>query len=143
MSTFVVDASVVFKWLVPEVHSTAARRLLEQNHAYFAPDLLYAELANITWKKVRSGYLSREQGERLMRDLTTVAVETISCRELARDAYSLAVASGRSAYDAMYLALAVRLDTQMITADERLANALATLPALAKHIQTVQDFPGT
>jgi predicted nucleic acid-binding protein len=59
VSTFVVDASVVIKWFVPEVHSDAARRLLERSHQYVAPDLLYAETANAIWKKVRRGELSR------------------------------------------------------------------------------------
>ncbi|OFW37311.1 MAG: hypothetical protein A3F70_06700 [Acidobacteria bacterium RIFCSPLOWO2_12_FULL_67_14] len=53
MSLFVVDASVVVKWCVPEVHSDAARRLLAKPHEYVAPDLLFAETANTIWKKMR------------------------------------------------------------------------------------------
>lgn len=140
MSVFVVDASVVIKWLIPEVDSAAARRLLEKDYTYFAPDLLFAELANTTWKKVRGGHLSHEQGQRLMADFGTIAVESIPCRALARDAYSLAVSTGRSAYDALYLALAMRLDTQMITADERLANALGANRPLSAHIVSLQHF---
>ncbi len=141
MSVFVVDASVVIKWFIPEVDSAAARRLLDQDHTYFAPDLLFAEMANITWKKVRAGHLSPTQGERLMSDFETIAVETVSCRALARDAHSLALTTGRSAYDALYLALAVRLDTQMITADERLVNAVGAIPALSAHIASLQHLP--
>ena len=140
MSVYVVDASVVTKWFIPEVDSAAAQRLLDQDHTYFAPDLLFAELANTTWKKVRAGHLSPAQGERLMADFGAIAVETIPCRALARDAHSLAVSTGRSAYDALYVALAMRLDTQMITADERLANALCAIPALSAHIASLQHF---
>jgi predicted nucleic acid-binding protein len=39
VSAFVVDASVVVKWFVPEIHSDAARRLLVLPHEYVAPDL--------------------------------------------------------------------------------------------------------
>ena len=46
MSVFVVDASVVVKWFVPEVHSDASQRLLILPHEYVAPDLLFAEAAN-------------------------------------------------------------------------------------------------
>jgi predicted nucleic acid-binding protein len=140
VSVLVIDASVVIKWFIPEVDSAAARRLLDQDHTYFAPDLLFAELANITWKKVRGGHLSHAQGERLMADFGKIAVETISCRALARDAYSLAVNTGRSGYDALYLALAMRLDTQMVTADERLANALSAIPAFSGHIASLHHF---
>jgi predicted nucleic acid-binding protein len=142
MSIFVVDASVVIKWFVPEIHSDAARRLLDQDHQYFAPDLLFAETANAIWKKVRRGELSSRQSQRLVTDFGAIAVETIPCRALTDDAYALAISTGSSVYDALYLALAVRLDTRMITADERLANTLAAMPVAASHVQTIQDFRG-
>jgi predicted nucleic acid-binding protein len=133
---------VVIKWFVPEIDSEAARRLLELDHDYFAPDLLFAETANVIWKKIRRGELSVSQGQRLAKDLEAIAVEAIPCRALANDACLLANATRRSVYDAMYLALAVRLDTRMITADQRLANTLATMPLVASPIQTIQDFDG-
>ena len=43
MSVFVVDASVVIKWFVPEIHSDAAGRLLAMAHEYVAPDLLFSK----------------------------------------------------------------------------------------------------
>jgi predicted nucleic acid-binding protein len=42
----------------------------------------------------------------------------------------------------MYLTLAVQLETRMITADERLARALAAIPLIATHVQAVQAFSG-
>ena len=35
VSAFIVDASVVVKWFVPEIHTDAARRLLTLPHEYF------------------------------------------------------------------------------------------------------------
>jgi predicted nucleic acid-binding protein len=142
VSTFVVDASVVIKWFVPEVHGDAARRLLEYSHQYVAPDLLFAETANAIWKRVRHGELSSRHAQRLVTDLGRVAVETVSCRALAADAHALATRIGRTVYDAMYLTLAVRLETRMITADERLARSLAAIPLVATHVQAVQTFSG-
>ena len=113
MSTFVVDASVVIKWFVGEIHSDAARRLLEYSHQYVAPDLVFAETANAIWKKVRRGELSPEHGQRLVTDFGRVAVETDSCRALAIDAHALATRIGRTVYDSMYLTLAVRLMLNM------------------------------
>jgi predicted nucleic acid-binding protein len=43
-------------------------------------------------------------------------------------------------YDSTYVALAVRLDTRLITADDRLEAALKMIPAVAEHIQLVQNF---
>jgi predicted nucleic acid-binding protein len=41
---------------------------------------------------------------------------------------------------ATYVALAVRLDTQLITGDDRLARSLASHPMLASHLRSVEDF---
>ena len=140
MSVFVVDASVVVKWFVPEIHSEAARRLLALPHEYVAPDLLFAETANTIWKKIRRKELTAEEGQHLVADIGRIAVETVSCRALAEDAHALANATGRTVYDAMYVALAVRLNTRLITADDRLETAARHVPAVAGHIQLVQTF---
>jgi predicted nucleic acid-binding protein len=142
MSVFVVDVSVVVKWFVPEVYSEAAKRLLGEANDYFAPDLLFAETANTVWKKTRRRELSLDEGKRLVMDIGRIAVETVSCRVLAEDAHVLANAIERPVYDALYVALAVRLDTRMITADDRLEAALRAFPALAAHVQHVRAFDG-
>jgi predicted nucleic acid-binding protein len=140
VSVFVVDASVVVKWFVPEIHSSAARRLLTLPNEYVAPDLLFAETANTIWKKIRRKELTAQEGRQLVADIGRIAVETVSCRALAEDAYALASATGRTVYDTMYVALAVRLNTRAITADDRLEAALRNVPAVANHIQLVQTF---
>ena len=138
MSVFVVDASVVVKWFVPEIHSDAARRLLALPHEYIAPDLLFAETANTIWKKIRRKELTAEEGKQLVADIGRIAVETVSCRALAEDAHVLANATGRTVYDSMYVALAEKRGS--ITADNRLEAALRNVPAVAGHIQLVQTF---
>ena len=140
MSVFIVDASVVVKWFVPEIHSAAARRLLALPHEYIAPDLLFAETANTIWKKIRRKELTNEDGQRLVADIGRIAVDTFPCRVLAEDAHALANATGRTVYDAMYVALAVRFDTRLLTADDRLDAALKAVPAIASHIQLVQTL---
>lgn len=140
MSVFVVDASVVVKWFVPEIHSDAARRLLVLPHEYVAPDLLFAETVSTIWKKIRRQELTAEEGQQLVADIGRIAVEGVSCRALAEDAHALADATGRTVYDSMYVALAVRLETRAITADDRLEAALKRIPAVAGHIQLIQTF---
>jgi predicted nucleic acid-binding protein len=128
------------KWFVPEIHSDKARGLLAAPHEYVAPDLLFAETANTIWKKIRRQELTRDEGRRLVADIGRIAVETVPCRALADDAQALAHATGRTVYDCMYLALAVRLNTRSITADDRLEAALRKFPAVADHVQLVQTF---
>lgn len=142
MSVFVVDASLVIKWFVPEIDSEAARRWLDAPHDYIAPDLLFPETGNTVWKKVRRGELSPEEGQRLVDDLSVIAVEAVAMRALLPDAHALALRTGITVYDATYLTLAVRLDTQVITGDDRFARRLADDPLLAPHVRTMRDFEG-
>ena len=140
MSVFVVDASLVIKWFVPEVDSEAARRWLDAPHDYVAPDLLFPETGNTVWKKVRRGELSPDEGQQLVTDLSVIAVEAVSMRGLLPDAHTLALRTGITVYDATYLALAVRLETQVITGDDRFARRLADYPLLAPHVRALKDF---
>ena len=59
MSVFVVDVSVVMKWMLPEPLSTEAVRLQSPSHQLHAPSFFGIELANVLWKKVRQRLLSR------------------------------------------------------------------------------------
>jgi predicted nucleic acid-binding protein len=52
-------------------------------------------------------------------------IPTISTRDLLRQAAHLAHATGCSVYDGMYVALALVSGHPLLTADERLANALS------------------
>jgi predicted nucleic acid-binding protein len=135
MSVLVVDPSVVIKWFVPETRSEAARRLLRASHEYFAPDLLFAEIASVVARKVRRSELTPRDGSRLVDDIGKCAIVSVPCRGLSPDAQAIAAATGRTVYDAMYLALAVRLKTKLITADEPLWRAVSGVAILAVHIE--------
>jgi predicted nucleic acid-binding protein len=140
VSVFVVDASLVIKWFIPEIHSEAARRWLDPSHDYLAPDLLFSEAGNTVWKKVRRKELAEAEGRHLVTDIAQVAVETVAIRSLLQDALALALTVGITVYDAMYLALAVRLETEVITGDDRFADKIAEHPLLVPHVRRLQDF---
>ena len=140
MTPLVVDASVVIKWALPEVLGEAALRLLAESESFIAPDFLFAETANAIRKTVRRGEISAEAGLLLIAEIDTVEIEPVSCRNLASQAYEIAVTHGRSVYDSMYVALAMQRNTRLITADDRLFNALANVPKIAPHIQSLRDY---
>lgn len=140
MSVFVVDASLVIKWFVPEIHSEAARRRLGARHDYLAPDIVFPEVANVVWKKVRRKELDPDDGRQLVATFGRVAVEPVATRSLLPDALTLALTAGVTVHDAMYLTLAVRLETAVITGDDRLADKIAEYPLLAPHVRRLMNF---
>lgn len=118
MTRWVVDASVAAKWLAPEPGSDAADALLEDD--LFAPDLLYAEVANILWKKVSRGEMTPQAAELAARWLLQVPLRMHDGAGLLLRSTVLARQLNHPAYDCFYLALAERLDCRLVTADRRL-----------------------
>ena len=132
MKPFVLDASVAAKWMLPakaELLRPQAYRLLD---AYgvgdinlIVPDIFWAECGNIVWKAVRQQRFGRDEAEIAILSMLNRSIPTVPSATLLPKALSIAIDFGRSVYDCLYVALAVRSQTQLITADERLANALA------------------
>lgn len=132
MNTLVVDASVAAKWFLPaedEPHANTAARLLKRyvsgDVRFIVPDLFWAELGNIFWKAVRQGRWSRSRAEEAIRLVQTRSFPTIPTKKLLEDALQISTSFDRSVYDSLYVALAIVSNATLITADERLANALA------------------
>jgi predicted nucleic acid-binding protein len=127
-----VDASVAFKWLIPdsaEEDVPAAKALLvdhmEGRLQIAVPSLLYYEVANILLFG-RSRPPVDEAAEALS-DLFSIPLLLVSPEPAAADAaLRLALRHGLSYYDATYVALAEALDCALVTADQRLARRVRT-----------------
>lgn len=122
--TTVVDASVVVQWYMPEVDSDRAVALLEQawrgERELLAPDLLFVEVANAAWKRVRRGGMSPEEAVEVARRVQTAPVSASGLVDLVPRATEIATAFDCTVYDSLYLALAEAYDATLITADRRL-----------------------
>lgn len=59
-----------------------------------------------------------------MEEFFTIEITFIPARELLTDALALAIQYERTVYDSLYLALSVREQCQLITAYEKLYNAI-------------------
>jgi predicted nucleic acid-binding protein len=124
----VVDASVAAKWLLAEVLSTKALDLVQPGNELVVPDLFWAEVGNILWKKSRAGELANTEATKRFDDLALMGLRTVSNVVVARTAVSLALATGRTVYDSLYIALAMHEGCRFVTADERLVNGLTGTP---------------
>ncbi len=120
----VVDASVAVKWLVVEEDSAGARGLLDGEELH-APWLLASEVANAIWRKVRLDQVERGAAGRLLATMSDMPVRWHADETICADATRLAMAYDRPVYDMMYVALAQRIGGRVVTADQRLVNALS------------------
>ncbi len=139
MKGFVVDASAVAAAFFQEPHAKAAESLLASGKKLHAPDLLAAELANVIWKRFGRNEIDAEEASQLLADFQSLPFVWTSSQDLIDTALELAIATGRTVYDCIYVALAVKTGCAMVTADKRLVNALANTP-LGRHVTLLGDL---
>ncbi len=116
----VVDTSALAALLFDEPEAEHVVDRLEDG-VLVAPTLLGCELANVCLIKMRQ---HPEQGEALLRAYAYRRRLSIEEVEVDFDAtVDLASRTGLTAYDASYLWLARKLNAELVTLDEQLANA--------------------
>lgn len=136
--SYVLDASVVLKALIEEIHSADAYRIVGLGVPLHAPSLMAIEVGNALWKLFRRNQLSRLEVAAAISGLRALTIAMHSRDELLERAVDIATSHDRSVYDSMYLALAEDLDLPLITADRRLYNAIAGT-ALASRIRWIEN----
>jgi predicted nucleic acid-binding protein len=131
VNLYIVDASVVAKWLLPgpaEPLRQQAVFLLEQwttgENRLVVPDFFWIEISNVLWKAVKLGRCNREIAEAALAGLRRHQIPVLPALPLVESAFDNAIAHGRTVYDSIYLALAVSVGGQVVTADQKLVNAL-------------------
>ena len=124
----VVDASLAFKWLVPEKDSDKARELARlwdsSGTQPVAPHLMPVEVANGLHRRVIRDELTLQDATRLIEYLLGTGISLRETPELHSRALKLAHTLHQDAvYDAHYLALAETLGCELWTADVRFYRA--------------------
>jgi predicted nucleic acid-binding protein len=138
LTPLVVDASVAFKWYFEEPWSDAARRLLS-GERLIVPRLFFLETSNVLRKRCERKEMSADDARATADSLAELPLEVWPDHRLVRPALDLALDFRVSMFDAVYVALAIRLQGQLMTADRRLVNALQGRPA-ASHVLWVEEI---
>ncbi|HBO45166.1 MAG TPA: PIN domain nuclease [Planctomycetaceae bacterium] len=138
MNAIVVDASVVAAAFFPEPCSKNARVLLTSGATLHAPDLIYPEVANVIWKRQVRKEISGEEARELLADVVELPLDVAPSDQLVETALELAIQTGRTVCDCLYVALAIAHDVKMISGDRRLVNALSRGP-LQAHVAWIGD----
>jgi len=133
LKTVVLDASVAAKWTFPlstEPLLAEANRLLAEYLSdrlqFIVPDLFWAEIGSVLRKAVLQRKTSEMEAQLALAAMLARNFPTVPSSTIVEDAVSIALRFDRSVYDSIYVALAVASRTELVTADERLANALAS-----------------
>jgi predicted nucleic acid-binding protein len=127
----VVDASVGVKWLplfAKEGLVDHARELLKRGASEFdmiVPDLFWLEIGGALCKAVRRNDCQPSEAHEALLDMQKLPLQTLSSTKLVNSAQRIAIQYGRSIYDSVYVALARETGSEFVTADEKLANAVA------------------
>ena len=142
MTGYVVDASVVVKWLVREAYSEEAAALLDKGSTFIAPALVFAEAANALWVMRRRGDIAADDMADAVETLRAMPVAVpVAMPQLAAAASRLAVDLDHPVYDCFYLALSVQTQYPVVTADRRFHDKVRAHPYLSDRIEHVGAMP--
>lgn len=131
----VLDASVALKWVLVETNSDAARRLrqafTQHVHDLIAPDTFAVEVAHALTKAERRGFIGLGQANLLLAKILSTRPALHSyLRNLPR-AVEISSTVRIGGYDCLYLARAESENCELVTADNRLVNAMPGFPIVS------------
>ena len=121
----VVDSNILAYLYLPGDRTAAAEALLEQGPEWAAPTLWRSEFRNILAGYMRRKAMTFDQACSLQREAESLLagaefeVDSSAVLELVRD-------SDCSAYDCEFMALAIKLNTKLVTVDKKLLRAFPT-----------------
>lgn len=123
-TSVVVDASVALKWVVDEPGTDQASVLLtefaDQDLSLFAPEHLLGEVGNGLRKRVAQGVLSRAAAVAAFDAVIDLELGLVAGADRWRRCLRAALDWSVTTYDALYVLLALDLNSELITADARL-----------------------
>lgn len=116
----VVDASVAVKWFVRESLRDQAFDLVTPGISRIAPDLIFSEVGNALWAKMRRGEVSSGQARFAIASLEGFFDQVVRSEDIAVRALEVSTALDHPIYDCFYLACTEHAGGQLVTADARL-----------------------
>ncbi len=127
MSRFVLDASVVAAWFLPDQRTASADRLLGETHQhrFLAPHIFPVEVLNLLLTAERKARISAASTARAFTALWSLnlTVAEAGRPESVGELLTLAREDRLTAYDALYLQLAQTSGAALATRDGELISA--------------------
>ncbi|HZL01238.1 MAG TPA: type II toxin-antitoxin system VapC family toxin [Caulobacteraceae bacterium] len=134
--SIVIDASVALKWVLDEPGKEAADTLLDEE--LIAPALWLIEVANALWRRSRQGQIRADEARTRLLELTNAPVTTYAIERDILAAADLAESLAHPVYDCLYLAMAIRERTFVVTADRRFLAVVDGSPDLRGAVRRLE-----
>jgi len=137
MNTYVIDTSVTVAWYMDERFSPAARawqdRMLNGKVRLLVPALHYWEFANVMRTLVARGEISQDLAADIYDLHLDAPLEVLEPER--RVVLSTALEYNATAYDAVFIALAVANQAPLITAERTTTGWVTKLAALIESVR--------
>ena len=115
----VLDTSILIQTLVREKYTDAALKLVGTLKTIYVPSLVPYEIGNTLVILARKTFITKKDAMRKFKSIS--AIPTLNIQEVALNrAIDIAIELEITLYDAAYLALALEVDSPLITADTEL-----------------------
>ena len=126
MNAPVVDCSATAAWVLADEDSNSADIALDEvvEHGALAPALWWVEIRNVLLRSERLGRISQDDAESALASLAELRIR-LDHAPRGAEVLRLARAHDLTAYDAVYLELALREERSLATLDRALARAAA------------------
>ncbi len=136
MNQFILDTSVAAAWYLPEVFAEPARvwqsSMLDARIQLIVPSLHFWEFANVLRTHVRDRTLDTELASEIWTLHLDAPLQILE--PPAESVLRLSLEYQATAYDAVYIALAIHLDIPLLTAER---SSTPWVKKLAKRVQTI------
>lgn len=128
---FVLDCSVTMAWCFADESSDYADKVLSclETQTALVPRLWHLEVTNILLVGERRGRIMQAETDDFLDTLTALDIQTdtASATIHAPDVLEIGRQYGLSAYDAVYVALAIRENLPLATADKKMRSVMEQL----------------
>lgn len=123
--TLVLDASALAGWLMPDETGIDLQTLAAEHEVFAAPWLLWVEIRNILAVSERRGRIPAGVADQALEAIAALGIE-LDVTPSSSAVMALCCKHGLTAYDALYLELALRKDAVLATHDAALSRAAST-----------------
>jgi len=125
--SIVVDSSVLFALFFPEEYSEWSEEMIKEYDELHVPELVFLETSNAAWKRI---IVFKQPSDIVLRSLKLLHKFISDMCIVHRDidylqrTIELSIELGATIYDSLFLAIAEKYETKVLTVDRKLVETL-------------------